>query len=176
MIKVNISLLFLLVSILIIGCSSEYGIPKSDSDTKNNEMENIYKPLPYTIFETYRVRTDGKQLEEVEVTIIHDYKSFKALYQKLTPNQSGSLDFNELDFSQGSALFIDLGNKTTTGYEIHIAKVLSSNDNTLLELRSLYPGKGCIVGMAHTRPSVLAFVNKKIDKLTTNVVEYARDC
>ena len=87
-----------------------------------------------------------------------------------------NLDFIELDFISGSVLFIDLGMKLSTGYEIQIRSIRNHRSITYLNLNELSPGEDCIVGAAITRPHVFAYVHKKLEAIEIQVNKYNAEC
>lgn len=167
-----------------------------ETDNGLTDFSSSKKPLPMPKITVYNSQDEFGQfyfelhnLEERKKRSAAKLKSFEnrsdsinssmtlleeALKRDL--NKIDKLDFGEFDFASGSVLFIDLGLKSSTGYEIHLRQIVDQGDIAVVQLRVLNPGPGCMVGAAFSRPYVLAYVHTKLDKVDIQSEEYFEKC
>src|SRR3990167_10377927 len=68
-------------------------------------------------------------------------------WQKLNPNSSTNIDFN-----QNTIIAVFAGPKSTGGYSIQVEKITDPGQNIVVNVRETSPGTNCLVTQALTDP------------------------
>lgn len=57
-----------------------------------------------------------------------------------------------IDFSNATVIAVFMGECRTTGYSIGVEEIIDTGLTVIVKVEKIYPGKGCVVGMALTHP------------------------
>ena len=65
-----------------------------------------------------------------------------------------------IDFSNATVIAVFMGECRTTGYSIEVKEIIGTGLTVIVKVEKVYPGKGCVVGMALTHPYHIVQTNK----------------
>ena len=81
--------------------------------------------------------------------------------------ESDSSKLPKLDLQLGSAVFLDMGVRGSSGYYISVISAVKNDTELYLHLLLLSPGEDCWETAQSTRPLKLLYFDEKIESLTT---------
>ncbi len=151
--KVVLTLVFSSVALGLAGCLSS-----SNAETSSQEPAASQVQSGGYILSGLNTRKQTKVLIDQ-----YSYEAELANYTDETPEQ--------LDFSKGKVLLVDMGPRSTGGYSIKVTSTEEHEDYLMASVTLTKPGNGCMVTQAITNPYQFLYIPVLKEILITETLE-----
>ncbi len=151
------AVLFSLITLFQVSCSS----------TGNNKA-NEKTAMDVNI--KWEVVAKGTQCatKEAKQVIIKDQVAYDAFWASSIENNDIPIEKPAINFSEKWVIAAFKGNVSNGGHDVEIKKIVQKDKNTIITIKHIKPGQGCMSSMAEESPFLIATINH----LTTDQIKF----
>jgi hypothetical protein len=111
-----------------------------------------------------------------ERLIVRDATMWKQVWDRISGSMTPAPDPPQVDFAREMLIVAALGERPTGGYGIVVDSVETGPDGFLVTVRTIAPGKGCVLTQALTQPVDIARVPRHEGPVDFEDRAEVRDC
>lgn len=113
---------------------------------------------------------------EAQNYVINTETEFQSVWEKIFSNTSEKLPLPVIDFTRRTIVAVFQGTQPTNGYEISIQEIVEAENSLEVAVKSIAPGKRCVVLGKVTRPFDIVEIEKTEKPVVFHVKQKIRKC
>jgi hypothetical protein len=155
-----------LVSLFQFSCSSTGNNNSKDNTTGDKDVK-------------WEVVAKGSQcpVKEAKQLVIKDQSAYDSFWAKNFENSEIPVEKPVINFSEKWVIAAFKGNVSTGGHDVEIKSIVQSDKNTVVTIKHIKPGQGCMSSMAEESPFLIATINHIItDQIKFEIIQEEKKC
>lgn len=142
--------------------------------SKANKNMVKYSPKNTIIIELHSGNNGGFKEETNQV--ITNKAEFEKIWKQAYANYMIKEETPEVDFEKNVVLLVAMGEKSSGGHTIKITNATETSNNTIVNVLSTSPGKGCMTTESITYPFQIVQIEKPNKPIEFKIEKKVIDC